>query len=245
MTTAIEIKNVSKWFGDFKALDDVSLTTSQGEKVVICGPSGSGKSTLVRCINRLEIHQEGTIKVRGIELTDNDSSISEIRSEVGMVFQQFNLFPHLTVLQNLTLGPTKALGLSQKEANERAFKLLERVRIPEQANKKPGHLSGGQQQRVAIARSLCMEPKIMLFDEPTSALDPEMISEVLDVIVDLANEGMTMVVVTHEMGFARKVADRMVFMDEGKIVEMGKPKDFFDSPKTERCKLFLNQILQH
>ena len=162
-----------------------------------------------------------------------------------MVFQQFNLFPHLTVLQNLTLGPTKALGLSQKEANERAFKLLERVRIPEQANKKPGHLSGGQQQRVAIARSLCMEPKIMLFDEPTSALDPEMISEVLDVIVDLANEGMTMVVVTHEMGFARKVADRMVFMDEGKIIEMGKPKDFFDSPKTERCKLFLNQILQH
>ena len=245
MTAAIEIKNVSKWFGDFKALDDVSLVTSQGEKVVICGPSGSGKSTLVRCINRLEIHQEGTIKVRGIELTDNDSSISEIRSEVGMVFQQFNLFPHLTVLQNLTLGPTKALGLSQKEANERAFKLLERVRIPEQANKKPGHLSGGQQQRVAIARSLCMEPKIMLFDEPTSALDPEMISEVLDVIVDLANEGMTMVVVTHEMGFARKVADRMVFMDEGKIVEMGKPKDFFDSPKTERCKLFLNQILQH
>ena len=245
MTAAIEIKNVSKWFGDFKALDDVSLTTSQGEKVVICGPSGSGKSTLVRCINRLEIHQEGTIKVRGIELTDSDSSISEIRSEVGMVFQQFNLFPHLTVLQNLTLGPTKALGLSQKDANERAFKLLERVRIPEQANKKPGHLSGGQQQRVAIARSLCMEPKIMLFDEPTSALDPEMISEVLDVIVDLANEGMTMVVVTHEMGFARKVADRMVFMDEGKIVEMGKPKDFFDSPKTERCKLFLNQILQH
>ena len=245
MTTAIEMQNVSKWFGDFKALDDVSLTTSQGEKVVICGPSGSGKSTLVRCINRLEIHQEGTIKVRGIELTDSDSSISDIRSEVGMVFQQFNLFPHLTVLQNLTLGPTKALGLSQKDANERAFKLLERVRIPEQANKKPGHLSGGQQQRVAIARSLCMEPKIMLFDEPTSALDPEMISEVLDVIVDLANEGMTMVVVTHEMGFARKVADRMVFMDEGKIVEMGKPKDFFDSPKTERCKLFLNQILQH
>ena len=221
------------------------MKTSQGEKVVICGPSGSGKSTLVRCINRLEIHQEGSIKVQGIELTDKNSSISEIRSEVGMVFQQFNLFPHLTVLQNLTLGPTKALGLSQKEANERAFKLLERVRIPEQADKRPGHLSGGQQQRVAIARSLCMEPKIMLFDEPTSALDPEMISEVLDVIVDLANEGMTMVVVTHEMGFARKVADRMVFMDEGKIIETGKPKEFFDSPKTERCKLFLNQILQH
>jgi general L-amino acid transport system ATP-binding protein len=245
MATAIEIKNVSKWFGDFKALDDVSLTTSQGEKVVICGPSGSGKSTLVRCINRLEIHQEGSIKVQGIELTENSSSISEIRSEVGMVFQQFNLFPHLTVLQNLTLGPTKALGLSEKEANERAFKLLERVRIPEQASKKPGHLSGGQQQRVAIARSLCMEPKIMLFDEPTSALDPEMISEVLDVIVDLANEGMTMVVVTHEMGFARKVADRMIFMDEGKIIESGKPKEFFGSPKTDRCKLFLDQILQH
>ena len=245
MTPAIEINNVSKWFGEFRALNDVSLKTAQGEKVVICGPSGSGKSTLVRCINRLEIHQEGTIRVQGIELTDKNSSISEIRSEVGMVFQQFNLFPHLTVLQNLTLGPTKALGLSQKEANERAFKLLERVRIPEQADKRPGHLSGGQQQRVAIARSLCMEPKIMLFDEPTSALDPEMISEVLDVIVDLANEGMTMVVVTHEMGFARKVADRMVFMDEGKIIETGKPKDFFDSPKTERCKLFLNQILQH
>ena len=245
MTPAIEINNVSKWFGEFRALNDVSLQTSQGEKVVICGPSGSGKSTLVRCINRLEIHQEGSIRVQGIELTDKNSSISEIRSEVGMVFQQFNLFPHLTVLQNLTLGPTKALGLSQKEANERAFKLLERVRIPEQADKRPGHLSGGQQQRVAIARSLCMEPKIMLFDEPTSALDPEMISEVLDVIVDLANEGMTMVVVTHEMGFARKVADRMVFMDEGKIIETGKPRDFFDSPKTEGCKLFLNQILQH
>ena len=245
MTPAIETNNVSKWSAEFRALNDVSLKTAQGEKVVICGPSGSGKSTLVRCINRLEIHQEGTIRVQGIELTDKNSSISEIRSEVGMVFQQFNLFPHLTVLQNLTLGPTKALGLSQKEANERAFKLLERVRIPEQADKRPGHLSGGQQQRVAIARSLCMEPKIMLFDEPTSALDPEMISEVLDVIVDLANEGMTMVVVTHEMGFARKVADRMVFMDEGKIIETGKPKDFFDSPKTERCKLFLNQILQH
>jgi len=242
---AIEIANVSKWFGDFQALKNVSLSTSQGEKVVICGPSGSGKSTLVRCINRLEVHQEGSIKVRGIELTDKSSSIAEIRSEVGMVFQQFNLFPHLTVLQNLTLGPTKALGLSDKDAKERAYKLLERVQIPEQANKKPGHLSGGQQQRVAIARSLCMEPKIMLFDEPTSALDPEMIAEVLDVIIDLAEEGMTMVVVTHEMGFARKVADRMVFMDEGSIVETGNPKQFFDSPKTDRCKLFLNQILQH
>ncbi len=245
MVPAIEINNVSKWFDDFQALKNVSLTTSQGEKVVICGPSGSGKSTLVRCINRLEIHQEGSIKVRGIELTDKSSSIAEIRSEVGMVFQQFNLFPHLTVLQNLTLGPTKALGLSEKDAKERAYKLLERVQIPEQANKKPGHLSGGQQQRVAIARSLCMEPKIMLFDEPTSALDPEMIAEVLDVIIDLAEEGMTMVVVTHEMGFARKVADRMVFMDEGSIVETGNPKQFFDSPKTDRCKLFLNQILQH
>ncbi len=245
MVPAIEINNVSKWFDDFQALKNVNLTTSQGEKVVICGPSGSGKSTLVRCINRLEIHQEGSIKVRGIELTDQSSSIAEIRSEVGMVFQQFNLFPHLTVLQNLTLGPTKALGLSEKDAKERAYKLLERVQIPEQANKKPGHLSGGQQQRVAIARSLCMEPKIMLFDEPTSALDPEMIAEVLDVIIDLAEEGMTMVVVTHEMGFARKVADRMVFMDEGSIVETGNPKQFFDSPKTDRCKLFLNQILQH
>ena len=245
MIPAIEINNVSKWFDDFQALKNVNLTTSQGEKVVICGPSGSGKSTLVRCINRLEIHQEGSIKVRGIELTDKSSSIAEIRSEVGMVFQQFNLFPHLTVLQNLTLGPTKALGLSEKDAKERAYKLLERVQIPEQANKKPGHLSGGQQQRVAIARSLCMEPKIMLFDEPTSALDPEMIAEVLDVIIDLAEEGMTMVVVTHEMGFARKVADRMVFMDEGSIVETGNPKQFFDSPKTERCKMFLNQILQH
>ncbi len=242
---AIEINNLSKWFGDFQALKNVSLTTMQGEIVVICGPSGSGKSTLVRCINRLESHQEGTIKVRGVELTDKMSSIAEIRSEVGMVFQQFNLFPHLTALQNITLGPIKALGLSKKDAEERANKLLERVKIPEQADKFPKHLSGGQQQRVAIARSLCMQPKIMLFDEPTSALDPEMIAEVLDVIIDLANDGMTMVVVTHEMGFARKVADRMVFMDEGSIIEIGKPKDFFEAPKTERCKLFLNQILQH
>ena len=241
----IQINNMNKWFGDFQVLKKINLEVKPKEKIVVCGPSGSGKSTLIRCINRLEEHQEGNIIVDGTELTEDTKNIEQIRAEVGMVFQQFNLFPHLTVLQNLTLGPTKALGLSQKDANERAFKLLERVRIPEQANKKPGHLSGGQQQRVAIARSLCMEPKIMLFDEPTSALDPEMISEVLDVIVDLANEGMTMVVVTHEMGFARKVADRMVFMDEGKIVEMGKPKDFFDSPKTERCKLFLNQILQH
>ena len=243
MTPAIEINNVSKWFGEFRALNNVSLKTAQGEKVVICGPSGSGKSTLVRCINRLEIHQEGTIRVQGIELTDKNSSISEIRSEVGMVFQQFNLFPHLTVLQNLTLGPTKALGLTQKEANERAFKLLERVRIPEQADKRPGHLSGGQQQRVAIARSLCMEPKIMLFDEPTSALDPEMIKEVLDVMVNLANQGMTMIVVTHEMGFAKEVADQMIFMDEGMIVEKAETKEFFANPKNDRTKLFLSQIL--
>ena len=242
---AIEINNLSKWFGDFQALKNVSLTTMQGEIVVICGPSGSGKSTLVRCINRLESHQEGTIKVRGVELTDKMSSIAEIRSEVGMVFQQFNLFPHLTALQNITLGPIKALGLSKKDAEERANKLLERVKIPEQADKFPKHLSGGQQQRVAIARSLCMQPKIMLFDEPTSALDPEMIKEVLDAMVNLAKGGMTMIVVTHEMGFARKVADRMVFMDEGSIIEIGKPKDFFEAPKTERCKLFLNQILQH
>ena len=241
----IQINNMNKWFGDFQVLKGINLEVKPKQKIVVCGPSGSGKSTLIRCINRLEEHQEGDIIVDGTTLTEDTKNIEQIRAEVGMVFQQFNLFPHLTVLQNLTLGPTKALGLSQKEANERAFKLLERVRIPEQANKRPGHLSGGQQQRVAIARSLCMEPKIMLFDEPTSALDPEMISEVLDVIVDLADEGMTMVVVTHEMGFARKVADRMVFMDEGKIIETGKPKEFFGAPKTERCKLFLNQILQH
>ena len=244
MTTAIEIKNVSKWFGDFKALDDVSLTTSQGEKVVICGPSGSGKSTLVRCINRLEIHQKGTIKVRGIELTDHDSSISEIRSEVGMVFQQFNLFPHLTVLQNLTLGPTKALGLSQKEANERAFKLLERVRIPEQANKKPGHLSGGQQQRVAIARALAMRPKVMLLDEITSALDPEVVGEVLNVIRSLNKEhNLTMIMVTHQMGFAREISDRVCFFNEGKIFEQGPPEKLFGNPQNERTKQFLHAVL--
>ena len=245
MSKIIELKNVNKWFDKFQALKDINLEVNQQEKIVICGPSGSGKSTLVRCINRLEKHQQGTIKVRGVELTDKMSSIAEIRSEVGMVFQQFNLFPHLTALQNITLGPIKALGLSKMDAEAKATKLLERVKIPEQAHKFPKHLSGGQQQRVAIARSLCMEPKIMLFDEPTSALDPEMISEVLDVIVDLAEDGMTMVVVTHEMGFARKVADRMVFMDEGSIIEIGKPKEFFEAPKTDRCKLFLNQILQH
>jgi general L-amino acid transport system ATP-binding protein len=242
---AIELTDVNKWFGDFHVLKDINLTVQQGERLVICGPSGSGKSTVVRCINRLEAHQKGTIRVDGIELTNDAASIAAIRSEVGMVFQQFNLFPHLTALQNLTLGPMKARGLSRKQAEDRAMALLERVQIPEQAHKRPGQLSGGQQQRVAIARSLCMEPRIMLFDEPTSALDPEMISEVLDVIVGLAEEGMTMVVVTHEMGFARKAADRMIFMDAGRIVETGTPQEFFEAPKTERCKLFLNQILRH
>lgn len=242
---AIEILNVSKWYGDFQVLKNINMTTNFGEKIVVCGPSGSGKSTLARCINRLEVHQQGTIKVDGKELTDDQSSIAAIRSEVGMVFQQFNLFPHLTVLQNLTLGPMKARNQSRQEAEEHAMSYLERVRIPDQAHKRPGQLSGGQQQRVAIARSLCMNPSIMLFDEPTSALDPEMISEVLDVITDLAREGMTMVVVTHEMGFARKAADRMVFMDAGQIVETGPTKDFFDNPKSERCQRFLDQILQH
>ena len=244
-TAAIEITNLSKWYGDFQVLTDVSLRSEFGEKIVVCGPSGSGKSTLVRCINRLETHQKGSIHVDGIELTDSKESVELIRSEVGMVFQQFNLFPHLSVLQNLTLGPMKARNMPRKEAEERAMYYLERVKIPDQAHKKPGQLSGGQQQRVAIARSLCMEPKIMLFDEPTSALDPEMISEVLDVITTLAREGMTMVVVTHEMGFARKAADRMVFMDQGQIVETGPTNEFFDNPKSERCQRFLEQILQH
>jgi general L-amino acid transport system ATP-binding protein len=243
--TAIEMIGVNKWFGDFHVLKDINLTVNTGQRMVICGPSGSGKSTVVRSINRLEVHQKGTIRVDGIELTDDAASVAAIRSDVGMVFQQFNLFPHLTVLQNLTLGPMKARGLSRADAEERARTYLERVRIPEQANKRPGQLSGGQQQRVAIARSLCMEPKVMLFDEPTSALDPEMISEVLDVMVELAEEGMTMVVVTHEMGFARKVADQMVFMDAGEIVETGPPVQFFEAPKSRRCQTFLSQILQH
>lgn len=242
---AIEMIDVNKWFADFHVLKDINLAVRQGERVVICGPSGSGKSTVVRCINCLEVHQKGTIKVDGMELTGAPSSVAAIRSEVGMVFQQFNLFPHLSVLDNLTLGPIKARGLSRKDAETRAQKYLERVRIPEQADKRPGQLSGGQQQRVAIARSLCMEPKVLLFDEPTSALDPEMISEVLDVMVELAEEGMTMVVVTHEMGFARKVADKMIFMDAGEIVESGPPSDFFAAPKSERCRKFLSQILQH
>ncbi len=242
---AIEMVDVNKWFGDFHVLKDINLTVGQGERVVVCGPSGSGKSTVVRCINRLEAHQKGVIRVDGVELTSDKRSVDAIRSEVGMVFQQFNLFPHLTVLQNLMLGPMKARGLSRAEADERARHYLARVRIPEQADKRPGQLSGGQQQRVAIARSLCMEPKVLLFDEPTSALDPEMIAEVLDVMVTLAQDGMTMVVVTHEMGFARKVADKMIFMDAGEIVEAGRPAEIFEAPQTERCRLFLSQILQH
>ncbi|GAA6192243.1 glutamine ABC transporter ATP-binding protein [Phaeobacter gallaeciensis] len=243
--TAIELVGVNKWYGNFHVLKDIHLTVKTGQKVVICGPSGSGKSTVVRCINRLEEHQKGTIRVDGIELTNDPASVAQIRSEVGMVFQQFNLFPHLSVLENLTLGPIKARGLSKKDAEDKAMQYLERVHIPDQAKKRPGQLSGGQQQRVAIARSLCMEPKVLLFDEPTSALDPEMISEVLDVMTDLADEGMTMVVVTHEMGFARKVADNMIFMDAGEVVEHGPPEEFFGAPRSPRCQKFLSQILQH
>ena len=242
---AVKMANVSKSFGDFKALQDINLTVMNGEKVVVCGPSGSGKSTLVRCINGLESHENGSINVIGEEVTPSIKQNALFRSKIGMVFQQFNLFPHLTVMQNLILGPMKTLGMKKKDALKRAEALLERVQIPEQSEKKPSQLSGGQQQRVAIARALCMEPKIMLFDEPTSALDPEMISEVLDVIIDLANEGITMIVVTHEMGFAKKAADRMIFMDGGKIVEQNDPENFFNNPKTDRCKTFLDQILQH
>tara|TARA_B100001996_G_scaffold324359_1_gene269854 strand:- start:665 stop:1423 length:759 start_codon:yes stop_codon:yes gene_type:complete len=242
---AVNIEGVSKSFGGFMALKNINLKVKYGERIVICGPSGSGKSTLVRCINGLEQHETGKIIVIGETLKVNSRQNSNLGLQVGMVFQQFNLFPHLSVIENLTLGPMKSLGLNEKRATERAKNLLERVRIPEQANKKPNQLSGGQQQRVAIARALCMEPKIMLFDEPTSALDPEMISEVLDVIVDLAKEGMTMIVVTHEMGFAKKAANRIIFMDEGRIVEENNPNDFFKSPQTQRCKKFLKQILQH
>ena len=241
----IELENVDKFFGDFQALKDINLNVDVGEKVVVCGPSGSGKSTMIRCINHIESHDAGTITVDGIELTEDMNNVLTIRREVGMVFQQFNLFPHLTVLENLTLAPMKARGLSSKEANDIAKQYLDRVQIPEQANKYPSQLSGGQQQRVAIARSLCMRPKIMLFDEPTSALDPEMIKEVLDVMVELAHEGMTMVVVTHEMGFAKTVADTMVFMDFGEIVEVAPPSDFFTAPKSDRTSLFLSQILSH
>jgi general L-amino acid transport system ATP-binding protein len=241
---AIEVRNLNKWYGEFHALKDVSVTVSHGERIVVCGPSGSGKSTLIRCINSLEEYDSGNIFVQQIEMKD-EASINKIFSEIGMVFQQFNLFPHLSILDNLTLGPIKALGLSKTDAEERAMNYLKRVRITDQANKKPSALSGGQQQRVAIARSLCMEPKIMLFDEPTSALDPEMIAEVLDVIVDLAEDGMTMICVTHEMGFARRAADRMIFMDQGKVIETAEPKEFFEAPKSKRCQEFLSQILQH
>jgi|TARA_R110002126_G_scaffold274528_2_gene419596 polar amino acid transport system ATP-binding protein/general L-amino acid transport system ATP-binding protein len=239
------MRNVSKFFGDFQALNNVSLDVALGERVVICGPSGSGKSTLIRCINRLEAHEAGKIVVDGITLTEDAESLEKIRGIVGMVFQQFNLFPHLTVLDNLCLGPRRVLGLSQAEAKARAMKYLERVQIPDQADKYPRQLSGGQQQRVAIARSLCMEPRILLFDEPTSALDPEMIAEVLEVMTGLASSGMTMIVVTHEMGFARRVADKMVFMDKGEIVEVGAPEDVFTAPKSKRFATFLQQIINH
>ena len=241
----IEMRGVSKHFGDFQALKDVSLDVKLGERVVICGPSGSGKSTLIRCINRLESHETGVIVVDGVTLTQSQESLDEIRGTVGMVFQQFNLFPHLTVLENLTLGPRRVLGLSETEAKKRALLHLERVQIPDQADKLPRQLSGGQQQRAAIARSLCMEPRIMLFDEPTSALDPEMIAEVLDVMTELATSGMTMIVVTHEMGFARRIADKMVFMDKGKIVEIGTAENVFSAPKSERFAAFIKQILNH
>jgi general L-amino acid transport system ATP-binding protein len=239
----IEIMEVHKWFGDFHALQGINLTIDKQERIVICGPSGSGKSTLIRCINRLEEHQRGRIIVDGIELTNNIKNIEKIRAEVGMVFQHFNLFPHLTIVENLTLGPIWVRKVAKPEAEEIAMYYLEKVHISEQARKYPGQLSGGQQQRVAIARSLCMNPKIMLFDEPTSALDPEMIKEVLDVMIDLAQEGMTMIVITHEMGFAKSVAHRVLFMDYGKIVEGNTPEDFFENPQNERTKLFLSQIL--
>jgi general L-amino acid transport system ATP-binding protein len=241
----IEMRNVAKYFGPFQALADINFTVRQGERVVVCGPSGSGKSTMIRCINRLEEHDEGTITVDGTLLGENTRDIRAVRQEVGMVFQQFNLFPHLTVLENLTIGPIRVRKLGKLAAEALARKYLERVHIPEQADKYPSQLSGGQQQRVAIARSLCMEPRIMLFDEPTSALDPEMISEVLEVMVELAESGMTMVCVTHEMGFARRVADTMVFMEAGRIVETSPPETFFTNPKSDRARLFLDQILEH
>ena len=242
---AIEITGMNKWYGDFHVLRDINLTVNRGERIVICGPSGSGKSTMIRCINRLEEHQKGRIVVDGIELNSDLKNIDEVRREVGMVFQHFNLFPHLTILENCTLAPIWVRKMAKKDADEVAMHFLERVKIPEQANKYPGQLSGGQQQRVAIARSLCMNPRIMLFDEPTSALDPEMIKEVLDVMVTLAQEGMTMLCVTHEMGFARQVANRVIFMDAGQIVEQNEPEEFFNNPKSERTKLFLSQILGH
>jgi len=241
----IEFSRVNKWYGDFHVLRDIDLSVAQGERIVICGPSGSGKSTLIRCINRLEEHQDGTLVVDGIELRDDVKAIEAIRRQVGMVFQQFNLFPHLTVLENLTLAPMWVGKVSKKEAEERAMTQLKRVRIAEQAAKYPLQLSGGQQQRVAIARALCLTPKIMLFDEPTSALDPEMINEVLDVMTELAGLGITMLCVTHEMGFAKAVADRVIFMDQGQIVEQNTPVEFFNNPKTDRTKDFLSKILAH
>lgn len=243
--TMIVMSGVNKWFDDFHVLKDIDLTVKRGERVVVCGPSGSGKSTLIRCINRLEEHQAGIIKFKGMELNDETKNIADIRTEVGMVFQQFNLFPHLSILDNCTLGPIKVRNTNRAEAQALAMEYLERVQIPDQADKYPSQLSGGQQQRAAIARSLCMKPEVLLFDEPTSSLDPEMIKEVLDVMVDLAETGMTMMCVTHEMGFARTVADKMIFMDEGRIVEEGPPEGFFASPKNERTRLFLSQILSH
>ena len=241
----IEMSDVGKWFGDFQALKGVNLVVRKGERIVICGPSGSGKSTLIRCLNRLEEHSQGHIVVDGIELDAATRRIEQVRREIGMVFQQFNLFPHLTVMENCILAPMKVRRLAKTEAETVAMGYLERVRIPEQARKYPGQLSGGQQQRVAIARALCMNPKIMLFDEPTSALDPEMVKEVLDVMVELALSGMTMIVVTHEMGFARRVADRVIFMDRGEIIEEAPPETFFSNPRSERTKTFLGQILSH
>ncbi|MAT00388.1 MAG: glutamine ABC transporter ATP-binding protein [Rhodobacteraceae bacterium] len=241
----IKFQNVDKFYGEFQALSDISIEVQPSERMVICGPSGSGKSTLIRCINGLECHNSGKLVVDGVELFEGSKEIINLRQNVGMVFQQFNLFPHLTVLENLTIGPIKVRKIAKQEAEEIARKYLDRVHIPEQADKLPAELSGGQQQRVAIARSLCMESRIMLFDEPTSALDPEMINEVLDVMVELADTGMTMVCVTHEMGFARKVADTMVFMDEGKIIEVAPPEKFFSNPDSDRCREFLEQILEH
>ena len=245
LTNIIQLENVDKFFGDFQALKNVNLSVKKGERIVVCGPSGSGKSTLIRCINRLEEHNSGRIVINGHELTSDVANIDAVRSEVGMVFQNFNLFPHLTIIKNLMLAPRLVRKASKSEAHDTAMKYLNRVKIPEQADKYPSQLSGGQQQRVAIARALCMNPLVMLFDEPTSALDPEMISEVLDVMTDLARDGMTMIVVTHEMGFARSVADNIVFMDEGEIVESNPPEEFFGNPKNERTKLFLSQILSH
>ncbi|MGP9804744.1 amino acid ABC transporter ATP-binding protein [Paracoccus sp. NSM] len=242
---AIDIRAMNKWYGSFHVLRDINLTVHRGERIVIAGPSGSGKSTLIRCINRLEEHQAGDIVVDGVALTSDIKNIDKVRSEVGMVFQHFNLFPHLTVLENCTLAPIWVRKIPRKQAEETAMRFLEKVKIPEQAHKYPGQLSGGQQQRVAIARSLCMQPRIMLFDEPTSALDPEMIKEVLDTMIQLAEEGMTMLCVTHEMGFAQAVANRVIFMDQGQIVEQNNPTDFFNNPQSERTKLFLSQILGH